>query len=335
MNSSFLELLREEVTRCYADLVEIEGGMDRLPAAFVPGLRSRIRFGAEDDRPRSGRALGNRALPDLGGPLPETGDHVLVTVPFAVLRHVEVLSRSPRQAAGHPAAPLRRLGEDPPAVPPAFLGGGRRHPGRGHGDGPADPRPLLPRTTAARRAGACCWRATRGRRTRSAGARSTPSDRIAQALENVALIHPQVTAGVRGGHLLHVAPRRVRGRGVRALRPGPADAPLRRDRRARGADPLRGRGTPRSPTPDPGRDRVRRSAPPSRFTPAPGPDFERIQTLTRVAGKSTPPPSEPAALVDDGRERLAAREAPHVVEERRRGGARRSAASCRRRAASG
>ncbi len=40
MNSSFLELLREEVTQCYSDLVEIEGGMDRLPGAFVPGLRS-------------------------------------------------------------------------------------------------------------------------------------------------------------------------------------------------------------------------------------------------------------------------------------------------------
>ena len=144
MNSSFLELLREEVTRCYVDLVEIAGGMDRLPTAFLPELRPRIRFGAKmvalDQDERS--ATVHYQTP--AGRFRETGDHVLVTVPFPVLRHVETLEALlAREAAGHPAAPLRRLGEDPLPVPAAVLGGGRGHPRRGDGHGPPDPRPLL------------------------------------------------------------------------------------------------------------------------------------------------------------------------------------------------
>jgi monoamine oxidase len=91
MNSSFLELLREELTRCYVDLVEIAGGMDRLPGAFLRDLRSRIRFGtrmiALDQDERS--ATVHYQTP--AGRFQARGDHVLVTVPFAVLRHVETL----------------------------------------------------------------------------------------------------------------------------------------------------------------------------------------------------------------------------------------------------
>ncbi len=34
MNSSFLELLREEAGQYYKDMVTIEGGMDQLPKRF-------------------------------------------------------------------------------------------------------------------------------------------------------------------------------------------------------------------------------------------------------------------------------------------------------------
>ncbi|MBC7249190.1 MAG: flavin monoamine oxidase family protein [Anaerolineae bacterium] len=91
IHSSFLELLREEVVGCYHDLVQIEGGMDLLPRAFLPDLHERIRFGAEmvaidqDDtsvtvyyRTRAGQ---ERVI----------GDYAIVTVPFPVLRHVEQL----------------------------------------------------------------------------------------------------------------------------------------------------------------------------------------------------------------------------------------------------
>ncbi len=75
MNSSFLELFREDAGNYYTNMVEIEGGTDRLPYAFLPDLRENIRFGARmialDQSPenvtvhyqtRSGKIPGNRRL---------------------------------------------------------------------------------------------------------------------------------------------------------------------------------------------------------------------------------------------------------------------------------
>lgn len=90
MSMSFLELLREEVGQYYVDMVEIVGGMDHLPRAFVPLLRSRIRFGAKmfaiahDDR---GVTIHYQTA---GGRFRAEGDFAVVTVPFPVLRHVEI-----------------------------------------------------------------------------------------------------------------------------------------------------------------------------------------------------------------------------------------------------
>ncbi len=91
LNSSFLELLREEVGNYYTDMIEIDGGMDHLPQAFLPALQSRIHYGAKmvavDQTPdkvtvhyhtRSAR----KAV---------TGDYAIITVPFPILRHVEAL----------------------------------------------------------------------------------------------------------------------------------------------------------------------------------------------------------------------------------------------------
>ncbi len=47
MNSSFLELLREELGGFYTDLVYIDGGTDQLPHALHPELADCIRFGAK------------------------------------------------------------------------------------------------------------------------------------------------------------------------------------------------------------------------------------------------------------------------------------------------
>jgi monoamine oxidase len=192
MNSSFLELLREEVTQCYVDLAEIEGGMDRLPHAFLPVLRSRIRFGAKmialDQDERS--ATVHYQTP--AGRFQETGDHVLVTVPFAVLRHVETLKpfspakqRAIRQLHYDASAKIllqcrRRFWEEDDGI----LGGGTAtdlpiravyYPDHGRETGRGILLASYTWSEDAQRWGSL-----------------TPSDRIAQALENVALIHPQV-----------------------------------------------------------------------------------------------------------------------------------------------
>ena len=39
MNSSFLECFREEAGHYYTNMVEIVGGMENLPLAFLPALR--------------------------------------------------------------------------------------------------------------------------------------------------------------------------------------------------------------------------------------------------------------------------------------------------------
>ena len=90
MNSSFLELFREDSGNYYTNMVEIEGGTDRLPHAFLPELKENIRFGAKmiamDQSPDevtihyqtpAGRFRRTATMPS--------------SRPFPVLRHVEVL----------------------------------------------------------------------------------------------------------------------------------------------------------------------------------------------------------------------------------------------------
>jgi monoamine oxidase len=101
MQASFLELLREEVGCCYTNMVAIEGGTDLLPRAFLPALKERIRFGARViaiDQSDDDVTLHFRTR---AGTFRETGDFAIVTLPFPVLRHVEVLkswSRAKRRA---------------------------------------------------------------------------------------------------------------------------------------------------------------------------------------------------------------------------------------------
>lgn len=91
MNSSFLELFREESGNYYTNMAQIPGGMDRFPQAFLPALQQHIRFGA--------RMIALDQTPDqviihyqtAAGRFQEVGDAAIITVPFAVLRHVEIL----------------------------------------------------------------------------------------------------------------------------------------------------------------------------------------------------------------------------------------------------
>ena len=88
--SAFLEVLREEAGRWFSEVMTLPGGMDQLPRAFLPDLERDIRFGAKvwaisqddtgvDVRFSSGGVNGT-----------VHGDRLIVTLPFPVLRHIEV-----------------------------------------------------------------------------------------------------------------------------------------------------------------------------------------------------------------------------------------------------
>lgn len=91
MNSSFLELFREDGGNYYTNMCQIVGGADQLPHAFLPELGTRIRYGA--------RMIAIDQTPDevvvhyqtRAGRFEARGDYAIITVPFPVLRHVEVL----------------------------------------------------------------------------------------------------------------------------------------------------------------------------------------------------------------------------------------------------
>ena len=92
MNSSFLELLREELGGYYTDLVYLDGGTDLLPRAFLLELGRRIRFGAKmvaiDQSERDVTVHYRTGW----GRDSVTADYAVVTTPFPVLRHVEALA---------------------------------------------------------------------------------------------------------------------------------------------------------------------------------------------------------------------------------------------------
>ncbi|HCO02172.1 MAG TPA: amine oxidase [Actinobacteria bacterium] len=90
MNAAVIEQFHEVVGKSFEDMQEIAGGMDLLPNAFYERMPQQVRFGAEvnaieqDDhgvtvhyRTGSGRFSVN-------------GDYAIVTVPFPVLRDIEV-----------------------------------------------------------------------------------------------------------------------------------------------------------------------------------------------------------------------------------------------------
>jgi monoamine oxidase len=91
MNSSFLELFREEAGNNYINMVQIEGGMDRLPNAFLPELRRHIRFGARLTALAQSADGVTAHYTTAAGRFQASGDYALLTVPFPVLRHVEIL----------------------------------------------------------------------------------------------------------------------------------------------------------------------------------------------------------------------------------------------------
>ncbi len=90
-NASFIDIIRPEIGGSFRDLVELEGGSDHLPNAFLPDLQSNIRFGA--------KVIALDQSPDevtvhyktRAGRFSEKGEYAILTLPFPVMRHIEVL----------------------------------------------------------------------------------------------------------------------------------------------------------------------------------------------------------------------------------------------------
>jgi monoamine oxidase len=90
MNYSFIEYFRSEVEHGFSHMVQIKGGTDRLPHAFLPELGSRIHYGARMTALEQAPDSATVHYQTRSGSFKAGGDHVLLTVPFPVLRHVEV-----------------------------------------------------------------------------------------------------------------------------------------------------------------------------------------------------------------------------------------------------
>ncbi|MRR39112.1 amine oxidase, partial [bacterium] len=192
MNSSFLELFREDAGNYYTNMLEIEGGTDRLPHAFLPELRENIRFGARMiaiDQSPSGVTIHYQTS---AGRFQETGDYAIISVPFPVLRHVEALQpfsrakqRAIRQLHYDASAKIlfqcrRRFWEEDEGI----FGGGTitdlpirnlYYPDHGRETGRGVILASYTWSEDAQRWGSL-----------------SPDERIRQALEDVARIHPQV-----------------------------------------------------------------------------------------------------------------------------------------------
>lgn len=192
MNTSFLELLREETGRFYTNMVHVDGGMDHLPRGFLPQLSSRIRFGARmvalDQSQRDVCVHYTTAA----GRMRLHADYAIITVPFAVLRHVEMLKplslpkrRAIRQLHYDASAKIlfqcrRRFWEEDEGI----FGGGSvtdlairniYYPEAGRETGRGVLLASYTWSEDAQRWGSL-----------------SPDERIVQALENVAVIHPQI-----------------------------------------------------------------------------------------------------------------------------------------------
>ncbi len=91
MNFSFIEMLREDLGRFYTDLYQIVGGTDRLPYAFYDPLKRYIRFGAEVTALTQDENSVTAHYRTKAGRFTAHADYMIVTIPFAALRHIEIL----------------------------------------------------------------------------------------------------------------------------------------------------------------------------------------------------------------------------------------------------
>ena len=200
MDSSLVELLREELGGFYRDLVYIHGGTDLLPKGYLPALSDRVRYGAKMVALDQSDSDVTVHCQNASGRFTVTGDYAVLAVPFSVLRHVEFLTpfsrakqRAIRQLFYDASAKVllqfrRRFWEEDDGI----VGGGSitdlavknvYYPDHGRETG----------------RGVVLASYTWGEDAQRWGSLS-PADRITQALEDVSKIHPQARDLFEVGH---------------------------------------------------------------------------------------------------------------------------------------
>ncbi|HSV65262.1 MAG TPA: flavin monoamine oxidase family protein [Mycobacteriales bacterium] len=90
LNAAVIEQLREVVGRAFEDMQEIEGGMDRLPNAFYDRLRHNVLFGHEVRALEQDGDSVTAQVSTAAGRRAFQADYAICTMPFSVLRDVEV-----------------------------------------------------------------------------------------------------------------------------------------------------------------------------------------------------------------------------------------------------
>ena len=92
INNAVMEEFREDFGKAYEDMQEIVGGSDNLPNAFYREIPDRVRFGAEVHAIDQDEAGVTAHFKTEAGRYAERGDYAIVTLPFSVLRQVEILT---------------------------------------------------------------------------------------------------------------------------------------------------------------------------------------------------------------------------------------------------
>jgi monoamine oxidase len=90
MNNAVVEVLREELGGAYVDMQEVVGGMDRLPNALYRELEREVRFGHEVHAIEQDESAVTLHVKTEAGRFSMAVDRVICTVPFAVLRTIEI-----------------------------------------------------------------------------------------------------------------------------------------------------------------------------------------------------------------------------------------------------
>ena len=92
MNNAVVEVLREDLGGAYEDMQTIVGGMDALPNAMYAPIADRVRFGTEVHAIDQDETSVTIHYKTEAGRYTATADYAVCTLPFPVLRTVEVLT---------------------------------------------------------------------------------------------------------------------------------------------------------------------------------------------------------------------------------------------------